>query len=509
MSLTLFVLTYRNQPPPRAISTTLRGTGGTIGRQDQNALVLPDPDRVISRTHARVEFRAGSYFVTALGQNPIDLNGRPLGAGETAQLSTGDKLTVGDYCVVADVKPEEAESALAGILTRPSRLAEPFEQPGSLPRHEGDGFAFGISLTGGQSPSAEGKTQPLGPRPLSTRGTQQRDEVPGFHEPLSPARSVSQIPDDYDLLRGLQGGGESPSRASAAPPSVRAPAPSTPDVPFPDDPFAETVPIENKQPIPVDKEQRAPSVSTPTLPAVVEPLSSPPKVATPTAAPAQPSAPQSSSATRPADDSDHTRAVRLFLEAAGVPELESRALADPEFVQHAGELLREAIAGLLKALVARALTKGELRLDMTMLSAVENNPLKFSPNAHEALTHLLAPRAASGYLPPLRAVRDAYQDLEAHNLAVMAGMRAALLGVLQRFDPVKLEKRLGSHALLDKVLPVNRKARMWDLVAEQHAALVQEAQDEFDRIFGRAFRDAYQEQVEKLRAASKRPSSLL
>jgi len=504
MSLTLFVLTYRNQPPPRAISTTLRGAGGTIGRQDQNALVLPDPDRVISRTHARVEFRAGSYFVTALGQNPIDLNGRALGAGETAQLSTGDKLTVGDYCVVADVKPEETESALAGILTRPSRLAEPFEQPGSLPRHEGNGFAFGISLTGGPSPSAEGKPQPLGPRPLSTRGAQQRDEVPGFHEPLSPARSVSQIPDDYDLLRGLQGG-ESPSRASAAPPPVRAPAPL-----IPDDPFAETIPIENKQPIPIDKEQRTPSVSIQTMSATVEPPSSPvPKIATPAAAPAQPPAPQSPAATHSADDGDYTRAVRLFLQAAGVPELESRALADPEFVQHAGELLREAIAGLLKALVARALTKGELRLDMTMLSAVENNPLKFSPNAHEALTHLLAPRAASGYLPPLRAVREAYQDLEAHNLAVMAGMRAALLGVLQRFDPVKLEKRLGSHALLDKVLPVNRKARMWDLVAEQHAALVQEAQDEFDRIFGRAFRDAYQEQVEKLRATSKRPSSLL
>jgi FHA domain-containing protein len=195
--------------------------------------------------------------------------------------------------------------------------------------------------------------------------------------------------------------------------------------------------------------------------------------------------------------------------AAGVPELESRALADPNFVRNAGELLREAIAGLLKALVARSLTKGELRLDMTMLAAAENNPLKFSPNAYEALTHLLAPRAASGYLPPLRAVREAYQDLEAHNLAVMAGMRAALLGVLQRFDPAKLEKRLASHPLLDKLLPVNRKARMWDLVADQHADLVREAQDEFDRIFGRAFREAYQEQVEKLRAATKRPTSLL
>jgi type VI secretion system FHA domain protein len=201
--------------------------------------------------------------------------------------------------------------------------------------------------------------------------------------------------------------------------------------------------------------------------------------------------------------------VRAFLEAAGVPELESRALSDPNFVHNAGELLREAIAGLLKALAARALTKGELRLDMTMLAAVENNPLKFSPNAYEALMHMLAPRPASGYLPPLRAVREAYQDLEAHNLAVMAGMRAALQGVLQRFDPGTLEKRLASHPLVDKLLPVNRKARMWDLVAEQHADLVREAQDEFDRIFGRAFREAYQEQVEKLRAATKRPSSLL
>jgi FHA domain-containing protein/type VI secretion system protein len=97
--------------------------------------------------------------------------------------------------------------------------------------------------------------------------------------------------------------------------------------------------------------------------------------------------------------------------------------------------------------------------------------------------------------------------LQAHNLAVMAGMRAALLGVLQRFDPGQLENRLASHPLLDKLLPQNRKARMWDMVAEQHGALVREAQDEFDRIFGRAFRAAYEEQLQKLRAASGRGRS--
>lgn len=508
MTLTLAVLTYRNQPPARAISATLSGNGGTIGRQDQNALVLPDPDRVISRIHARVEFRAGSYFVTALGQNPINLNGTPLGAGATAQLSSGDKLTIGEYCIVADVQLEEAASALAGILTRPSRLDEPFESAPVADRLDsqpfdsgpvaepGSDFAFGISLTGGSAPS-EGKRRSAGPQPLSMRGAQQRDEVPGFLEPLPATRPVSQIPDDYDLLRGLEGSSEPSGRASAALPPAQAKGPL-----LPDDPFAETVPIDKVRAIGPDFS------NTTTAPAAPLP-SHPPAAATGAAVPAKKSGSPLSEAARSAEDVDYARAVRVFLEAAGVSELESRALADPDFVRNAGELLREAIAGLLKSLVARALTKGELRLDMTMLATAENNPLKFSPNAYEALTHLLAPRAASGYLPPLRAVREAYQDLEAHNLAVMAGMRAALLGVLQRFDPDKLEKRLASQSMLDKLLPVNRKARMWDLVAEQHANLVREAQDEFDRIFGRAFREAYQEQVEKLRAATKRSSSLL
>jgi FHA domain-containing protein/type VI secretion system protein len=43
---------------------------------------------------------------------------------------------------------------------------------------------------------------------------------------------------------------------------------------------------------------------------------------------------------------------------------------------------------------------------------------------------------------------------------------------------------------------------MWDMVAEQHDSLVREAQDEFDRIFGRAFRAAYDEQLQKIRAAT-------
>ena len=483
MSLTLSVLTFRNQPPQRTISKRFSGVGGTIGRLEGNDLALPDPERIVSRTHARVEFRDGAYFLVSLGQNPIDLNGQPLGSGGTAELTTGDRLTIGGYCIVAqieDERPAPRPSSTASLVDRPlSDLDFPL-------RAEAEGrMAFGIDL-GGAAPSRSAESAPPPDHlPLSAHGVQ-RDQVPGFLEPLPRTAPAVQIPDDYDLLRGLDAGADplmgAPVRA-AVPPKQ---APSNETI----DPFAESADIESPP---------RPNPPAPTLPA---PVTSRPLPAEPASPPEarRPDSPVTPA--RPADA--YAQALRTLLQAAGVPELEERALANPEFMRSVGDLLRESVAGLLKALVARALTKRELRVDMTMLASTENNPLKFCPDAFEALNHLLAPRARSGYLPPIRAVREAYEDLQAHNLAVMAGMRAALQGVLQRFDPAQLEKQLASHPLLDKLLPHNRKARMWDLVADQHETLVREAQDEFDRIFGRAFRAAYEEQLQKLRTAASR-----
>ena len=76
-----------------------------------------------------------------------------------------------------------------------------------------------------------------------------------------------------------------------------------------------------------------------------------------------------------------------------------------------------------------------------MIAVRENNPLKFSPTAEAALAHLLAPQGR-GFMTPLRAVKDAYDDLRSHQLGFMAGMQAALSGVLARFNPKQLEKRL-------------------------------------------------------------------
>ena len=124
-----------------------------------------------------------------------------------------------------------------------------------------------------------------------------------------------------------------------------------------------------------------------------------------------------------------------------------------------GQLLRESTRGTVELLVARATFKREMRANVTMIAPRENNPLKFSPTVEVALQHLLA-NPAPGFMPPVTAMRDAYDDLCAHQLGVMAGMRSALEGVLKRFEPAVLEGRLAKRSALSKLLPGSGKAQL-------------------------------------------------
>jgi FHA domain-containing protein len=134
---------------------------------------------------------------------------------------------------------------------------------------------------------------------------------------------------------------------------------------------------------------------------------------------------------------------------------------------------------------------------MTMIAAHDNNPLKFSPNVEVALAQLLAPQQ-HGFLSPLRAVRDAYDDLRAHQFGFMAGMRAALSGMLERLNPEVLEPRLKQKSMLDSLLPMNRKAKLWDLFSEYYQDIAEDAEEDFHALFGKEFLRAYQAQIAKL-----------
>lgn len=162
----------------------------------------------------------------------------------------------------------------------------------------------------------------------------------------------------------------------------------------------------------------------------------------------------------------------------------------PEIMVVVGSLLRSATAGAVDMLAARAATKLEVQANVTIISAQSNNPLKFLPNGDVALRQLLT-KKMPGFMPADEAMRDAFDDLRAHEVGVIAGTRAALVEVLEKFDPAALAERLTADSLLETLLPSVRKTKLWNVYVERYEQIRSEAEDDFQSIFGRAFLQAY------------------
>ncbi|MGC8477536.1 MAG: type VI secretion system-associated FHA domain protein TagH, partial [Acetobacteraceae bacterium] len=162
----------------------------------------------------------------------------------------------------------------------------------------------------------------------------------------------------------------------------------------------------------------------------------------------------------------------------------------------AGTVFRILVEGLREVLMSRAAIKSEFRVEQTMLRARDNNALKFAVTVEDAIAALLQP-ARPGYKPPLDSAREAFDDVRAHEMAVMAGVQTALLGLLKRFEPAALEARL-QPGLLGNLLPSSRKARTWELFCNTYKDIAREAEDDFQAVFGREFARAYDAQIRKL-----------
>jgi type VI secretion system protein len=308
-----------------------------------------------------------------------------------------------------------------------------------------------------------------------------------------------------------------PAHAEPGPLDFLAPIPASTPIPIPAAPVA--------APASPAAAAFAPLAATPSMPA---PASRPEPAAmdesgyaatpyTPAAAPAAPftpvaqgdsaapvaqvaavaTAPQPATrASAPATAANLSPTLAALLDGLGLDPSRAPNLPELELARLAGAMLRESLRGTMAVLRARSLTKRENRLEVTVIIARDNNPLKFFPDVDSALSQMLTGRGA-GYLPPAAALERAFNDIESHELAVMAGMRAALAHVLGRFDPATIEAQLSEQGVLEKVLS-NRKAKLWDRFVELQGAVAREAEDDFQRLFGKAFNDAYEAQIEAL-----------
>ena len=308
----------------------------------------------------------------------------------------------------------------------------------------------------------------------------------------APGQSgVQSAASQQGLQQGLQPGSQSGSQVGSQPASQPPAQPAS----QPAQPFAPLAPSAS---LPSSLEQSTPpqafggEAQGGAQPAMSSPSPSP-------GTHAQATAPRRDT---PVAASTNAATLQSLLEGLGLDAARPPNLPEPEFARLIGAMLRESLRGTMAVLRARSMTKREARLDTTMIVARDNNPLKFFPDVDSALAQMLTGRGA-GYLPPEEALKRAFSDIEAHELAVLAGMRAALASVLGRFNPVSIEAQLKDPGTLEKVLS-NRKAKLWDQFVELQGAVTREADDDFQKLFGRAFNDAYEAQIEALRTARER-----
>jgi FHA domain-containing protein len=204
-----------------------------------------------------------------------------------------------------------------------------------------------------------------------------------------------------------------------------------------------------------------------------------------------------------APPADMKKLVDAFLEGAGVPEGGLAREITPEAMRELGTLVYQAVAGAMSLIAVRQITKREIGAELTMIVATRNNPLKFLPTPEAAVMQILGPRMP-GFMAPTDSMADAFDDLRAHEVGVIAGTRAAFTEVLRRFDPKELEQRLGKGGLLDGILPGHRDAKLWELFVARFQEVYKDAQDDFDSLYGLAFTQAYEAEVRRARAERRR-----
>ena len=181
-----------------------------------------------------------------------------------------------------------------------------------------------------------------------------------------------------------------------------------------------------------------------------------------------------------------------FIEGAAIEPGKVNITVTPDFMRGFGEALRVAVQGSIDLLSARSEIKREFRADVTIIASGANNPLKFLPTADGVMLQL-AGQTFPGFMKPVPAMQEAYKDLAVHQIALMAGIRAAYAEAVARLSPAELEKDAAAGSgLLSKFSSVHRKAALWDDFQKRYDAIRRNAEDDLMAFSGQTFVDAYE-----------------
>ncbi len=422
-------------PDGGPLSVTVSGKRGLdIGRDQHLDWTLPDATRTVSGKHCEVRFHDGAYWLHDVSTNGTFLNGSDRRLQGPHRLQNGDRLEIGHYIIAVAMDGEEAASARAAPAASPVGSSEFWNPLGEaaapVPRRD-------------LQPARE--TRPVRP-----------DFLDWAVDAPSPARVDGPPPDpqpvpDMDWARG--------------PAPVPAPVEPIPPVPTPRRPLPSGRPADNPWSEPAATGHDAPAV--PPLPEPAAPPPAPPPRPEPVATALPDLAPPE--AAPAADAARDDEILRRFARGAGIPE-EVIAWRDPaEFAELLGGLMRLVAEDLKQLLASRAESKRIARsTHQTVVQAVDNNPLKFSPTPEDAL-RLMFGRPTNGYLDARRTFEQSFKDLKVHQVKTYAAMQHALRLLVEDLDPQAIEEATVADKGLGALVG-SRKARMWDTYAARWQA---------------------------------------
>ena len=444
MVLTITALRYKGRPLDSPLSAVFQQQGGKLGRASGNHFVLDDEEKVVSGEHAIIAYENGDYFYIDTSLNGTQITNRNKRIHrDKILLKDRDELQIGDYELILSISPDASEPSQQPIVANPASsmpLADPDEATDHEPVASDDFVSDGNHIPHDN------------PMPYDDS-----DLGMALNVDFNPTIDESFLPPDVETP---------PTQPQALPEHL-----SLEDF-FGDDPSS----LKMFNGLDHSRQQ-----------APVEGFRS--CVAPP---PDKSVAPSDAYDVRASDAAADLPGI--FLKAAGIEDVNGLSQDRlPELMTVIGTVFRELVEGLMTVLRSRSELKSHLRVAMTTLKPTENNPLKFSPTVEEALKSLVT-NSNPGFIDPVGAVREGYEDIKNHQLAVTAGVQASLVSILKQFDPQHISEKFEGALVLKK------KAKCWDEFRHAYQQIVEDALETF---FGDDFVRGYEEQIDKLRTHRK------
>lgn len=491
MSLILKVTSVSNQSLQTHMEYEFNESGGTIGRKSSNTWVLPDEHRHLSGSHASIEYRDGKYHLVDTSTNGVFINGndKPLGKGNKEQLEDGFQLLMGTFNIQVQMKneviskidsPNDIPSEIVDDLfsdllddsnDKPNEnLFEPLNEVDDTPSmHVGseDPF-FDFDDFNATSGSQAIKKEPV----IETN----QSEMDSFFKPAKVSQFSTKDPFEEDDNQFDISANKENSFVDANEGEVGIPDDWSLSDPK-ESPFDDLLSGFDKS---LEKDKEDTSVADVQGEAHVKEI------------------PSDSSLPIQSNSVDENLKSKAFLKGLGFDDNSFENGLSEEQLFIAGKLFRRAIEGTVDVLQSRAEIKNEMRMDMTTIQPIQNNPIKFAISTDEAIRKLLTQDNKS-YMDPVKAMDEVYDDITSHQIAIISGIQASLSYVLKRFEPKNLITRFEEDNPISSSIPIHRKAKLWEAFDRLYGDIETEAEDDFNRLFGQEFSKAYDQQVEILK----------